>query len=240
MLLQGSIQRFKLADVLRFLAQIGATGVLEVRDFEEYGFIYVVDGRVEGISLPLSDERLGTRLVKAGCLTRRQLADALIEDSMLTHDEKKLRPLGQRLIEMGFTNEAAVREIMGVQTLDLVFELAYWRSGDFIYSETEQMPRFQIQIQADVHELLLDVQRRVDEGDQARKSGAGQEAEVCYACPVESECTPAIKAKHLKVDICLWRTLSAVADDDYQKLRDSRLLYRSKDEDAKTVLDASL
>ena len=65
MLLQGSIQKFNLAEVLRMLAGIAATGVLEVRDFEEYGFIYLVDGRVEGISLPLSDERLGTRLVKA-------------------------------------------------------------------------------------------------------------------------------------------------------------------------------
>ena len=52
MLLQGSIRRFDLAGVLQFLAQDAATGVLEVRDFEEYGFIYLVDGRVEGISLP--------------------------------------------------------------------------------------------------------------------------------------------------------------------------------------------
>jgi hypothetical protein len=239
MLLQGSIQRFNLAEILRMLAGIGATGVLEVRDFEEYGFIYLVDGHVEGISLPLSDERLGTRLVKAGCLTQRQLANVLLEDSALTHDEKMLRPLGQRLIEMGFTNEAAVREIMNLQTLDLVFELAYWRKGDFIYSETEQMPQFQIRIQADVGELLVDVQRRVAEGEHARKSDTGEAGEVCYACPVEEECTPAIKAKHLKVDVCLWRQLSAVDGDDYQKLRDSRLLYRKK-EDGKTVLDASL
>ena len=99
--------------VLRYLAQSTATGVLEVRDFEEYGFIYFVDGRVQGISLPLTDERLGTRLLKAGCLSQRQLADALMEDSALTHDEKKLKPLGQRLIEKGFTSEAMVREIMG-------------------------------------------------------------------------------------------------------------------------------
>ncbi len=239
MLLRGSIQRFKLVDVLRFLAGLGATGVLEVRDFEEYGFIYLIDGHVEGISLPLSDERLGTRLVKAGCLSHRELADALLEDAELSHDEKMLRPLGQRLIEMGFTNEAAVREIMNLQTLDLVFELAYWRNGDFIYSETEEMPRFQIQIQADVQELLSDVQRRVSEGERARKAGAGGQLEVCYACPLEKECTPSIKSRHLKEDICLWRELSAVADDDYQRLRDARRLYRSK-EKPKTVLDAEL
>ena len=240
MLLQGSIQRFNLTGVLSFLAQSAVTGVLEVRDFEEYGFIYLADGRVQAISLPLTDERLGTRLLKAGCLSQQQLADALMEDSALTHDEKKLKPLGQRLIEKGFTSEAMVREIMGEQTLDQVFELAYWRNGAFTYSEPEQMPHFQIEIQGDVQELLLDVERRAQEGEHARKFGMGQEEEVCYACPLESECTPAIKAKYLKVDICLWRKMSAVADDDYERLRDSRQLYRSKDDDAKTDLKASL
>ena len=83
MLLQGSIQRFNLVGVLRYLAQSAATGVLEVRDFEEYGFIYLVDGRVQGISLPLTDERLGTRLLKAGCLSERQLSDALRDSRQL-------------------------------------------------------------------------------------------------------------------------------------------------------------
>lgn len=129
---------------------------------------------------------------------------------------------------------------MGLQTLDQVFELAHWRNGVFLYDEPEEMPNFQIEIQGDVQELLLEAQRRVEEGEHARKSGRGQENEVCYACPLESECTPAIKAKYLKVDICLWRKLSAVADDDYERLRDSRQLYRSKEDDVKTVLDALL
>ena len=103
MLLEGSIHRFNLAGVLQFLAQGAATGVLEVRDFEEYGFIYLVDGRVEAISLPITDEKLGTRLVKAGCLTEQQLAEALMEDAGLSHDQKKFKPLGQRLIEKGYT-----------------------------------------------------------------------------------------------------------------------------------------
>ena len=48
MLLEGSIHRFNLAGVLQFLAQNAATGVLEVRDFEEYGFIYLVHGPGRG------------------------------------------------------------------------------------------------------------------------------------------------------------------------------------------------
>jgi len=229
-----------LASVLQFLAQNASTGVLEVRDFEEYGFIYLVSGSVEGISLPITDEKLGTRLLKAGCLSELQLAEALIEDSALTHDQRKFKPLGQRLIEKGFTSEAKIREVMGRQTLDQVFELAHWQNGVFVYDEPELMPRFQIAIQGNVQQLLLDAYRRIDEGEHSRKTVNVVENEVCYACPLDDECTPAIKEKHLKKDVCLWREMGAVLDDNYDKLRDARQLYRSREDDAGAVLDASL
>ena len=240
MLLEGSIHRFNLAGVLQFLAQGAASGVLEVRDFEEYGFIYLVRGQVEAISLPITDEKLGTRLVKAGCLSEQQLAEALMEDSGLSHDQKKLKPLGQRLMEKGYTTREQIRRIMERQTLDQVFELAHWTTGVFLYDEPERMPRFQIAIQGNVQKLLLDAYRRIDEGEHSRKTVNVVDNEVCYACPLEDECTPAIKAKHLKKDVCLWREMGAVLDDEYDKLRDSRQLYRSKEDDAGAVLDASL
>ena len=139
MLLEGSIHRFNLAGVLQFLAQGAATGVLEVRDFEEYGFIYLVKGQVEAISLPITDEKLGTRLVRAGCLTEQQLAEALMEDAGL-YKQKKFKPLGQRLIEKGYATREMIRRIMERQTTDQVFELAHWSSGVFLYDEPERMP----------------------------------------------------------------------------------------------------
>jgi hypothetical protein len=240
MLLQGSIHRFNLAGILQFLAQGTATGVLEVRDFEEYGFIYLVDGRVEAISLPITDEKLGTRLVKAGCLTEQQLAEALIEDAGLSHDQKKMKPLGQRLIEKGFTSEKAIRDVMARQTTDQVFELAHWQNGMFIYDEPERLPHFQITIQGNVQELLLEAYRRIDEGERSRKAANAVDNEVCYACPVEDECTDKIRTRHLKKDVCLWREMGAVLDEDYDRLRDARQLYRSREDDAKASLDASL
>ena len=110
----------------------------------------------------------------------------------------------------------------------------------FIYDEPDQMPHFQVTIQGNVQQLLLDAYRRIDEGEHARKTVNVVDNEVCYACPLEDECTPAIKAKHLKQDVCLWREMGAVLDDEYDKLRDARQLYRSKEDDAGAVLDASL
>jgi len=240
MLLQGSIHRFNLAGILQFLAQGAATGVLEVRDFEEYGFIYLVSGHVEGISLPVTDEKLGTRLVRADFLTEQQLAEALMEDAGLSREQKKFKPLGQRLIEKGYTTRDEIRNIMERQTLDQVFELAHWRNGVFLYDEPEQMPHFQVAIEADVQSLLMDALRRIDEGELARKAANVVDNEVCYACPLCDECGPVIKSKYLKVDICLWREMAAVLDETSERLRDARQLYRSREEDAGMTLDASL
>ena len=126
--------------------------------------------------------------MKAGCLTEQQLAEALMEDSGLSHDQKKFKPLGQRLIEKGYTTRDEIRHIMERQTMDQVFELAHWTSGVFLYEEPELMPRFQVAIEGDVQGLLLDAYRRIDEGELARKTRNVVDNEVCYACPLDDEC----------------------------------------------------
>jgi hypothetical protein len=97
-----------------------------------------------------------------------------------------------------------------------------------------------VAIEGDVQGLLLDAYRRIDEGELARKSAHVVDNEVCYRCPLGTECGPTIRTKYLKTDICLWREMGAVLDEGYDRLRDSRQLYRSRDEDAKVRLDASL
>lgn len=174
MILQGSIDRFSLVSVLQFLAQNSATGILEVRDGDEYGAIYLVNGRLEGISLPVNDDRLGVHLIRAGLLTEDQLALVLLEEEVDQEGGEGRKPLGQRLVEKGYTTEEAIRRAMHQLTLARVFELVHWRSGTFAYSEPQEMPEFQIAIKGDIHELLLRTQIRIDHGEQPRrKASAG-------------------------------------------------------------------
>jgi len=238
MMLQGSIRRFRLADVLQFLASEGATGVLEVRDFEEYGYIYLVDGQVEGISLPITDEKLGSRLVRAGLITEEMLGSVLLEHGSLSREDKKKTPLGQMLVERGYLTPQAVHDIMARQTLDQVFELAHWQNGVFIYDEPEEMPTFTVKLQGNIQELLLDAYRRIDEGQLARKARTKVDSEVCYACPSANECSDEVRAKYLKADHCLWRALAALLDEQQDLLRDARNLYRSREGDSRPELQA--
>ncbi len=239
MLLEGSIRRFNLASVLQFLAQAEASGVVEVRDFDEFGFVYLVGGHVEAISLPVTDEKLGNRLVRAGALTDQQLAEALMEEATMTHEEKKAKPLGQRLIDKGWTNAQTVQEVMARQLTDQVFALAQWQNGVFLYDEPERMPDFRVSIQANVQQLLLDAYRRIDEGEVARVQKTVVDNEVCFACPLEPRCDDVIKTKYLKRDVCLWRKMGAVIDDAYEQVQDSRKLYKSRDTVEKTDLETT-
>lgn len=214
MLLEGSLNKFKLAHVLQLLAHTGATGVLEVQNPEEYGFIYLVNGRVEGISLPLTDQKLGTRLVQAGYLTEQQLAEALADDLVLHPDEREAVPLGQRLIGKGFTTEARVREIVRQQASDWLFRLVQWHTGFFVYDEPQEMPDFQIQIQAELKDLLVEASQRIAESKRVSKREDEPGSELCALCPVSSECSAEIKARYLRKDVCLWRSMSGLGENE--------------------------
>ena len=240
MLLSGSIRRFDLASVLQFLAQAQATGIVEVRDFDEFGFIYLIEGRVQAISLPMTDEKLGTRLLRAGLLTEQQLSEVLMADTLLSKDEKKAKPLGQRLLDKGYITADQVRDIMAKQTLDQVFALAHWQNGMFEFDESETMPQFTIRIVGSVQELLLDAYRRIDEGEVMKTSKTVVDNEVCYGCPVESECSVEIKRKYLKPDVCLWRRMGAIIDDDYERVQDAQKLYKSSEANEKPTLETAL
>ena len=240
MLLSGSIRKFDLASVLQFLAQEHATGIVEVRDFDEFGFIYLIEGRVQAISLPMTDEKLGTRLLRAGLLTEQQLSEVLMADTLLSKEEKKAKPLGQRLLDKGYITADQVRDIMAKQTLDQIFALAHWQNGVFEFDESDKMPEFTIRIVGSVQELLLDAYRRIDEGEVMKTSKTVVDNEVCFGCPVESECSDDIKEKYLKSDVCLWRRMGAIIDDDYERVQDAQKLYKSRSANEKPTLETAL
>ncbi|NLE73378.1 MAG: DUF4388 domain-containing protein [Actinobacteria bacterium] len=207
MILWGRIQDFSIFAVLQFLAQYKKSGVLEIQDFEEYGSVFLTKGRVDAISLPLSDDLLGKRLVTAGALTEEQLRECLLE----AHERDVTEPLGLLLLRRGYTDRATLQEIVNKQIHDQALELSNWRSGSFKFTIPERPIQFPITPSIDVQTLLLDASRRLDEGDRPRREKIVVEEEICLTCTVE--CNEHIKARFLKNDVCLWRNMPAIAKD---------------------------
>lgn len=207
MILWGKIQEFSIFSILQFLATYRKSGILEIQDFEEYGYIYMTDGKVDAISLPLSDDLLGTRLVAAGVLTEEQLKECLLA---YTHDDSR-DPLGVVLLKRGYTDRETLQEIVNRQTYDQALQLSNWTSGTFKFVVPDRPIRFPITPSIDVQELLLEASRRLDEGERPRREKIQVEEEICLTCTIQ--CSEEIKARYLKSDICLWRNMPTIVKE---------------------------
>jgi len=204
MILWGKIKDFSIFSILQFLAAYEKTGVLEIQDFEEYGYVYMSRGRVDAISLLLSDDLLGSRLVSAGVLSEEQLKECMLSYS----EEENQEPLGVVLLKRGYTDRETLQDIVNRQTHDQALQLSNWTSGTFKFVLPERPVHFPITPSIDVQNLLLEASRRLDEGERPRKAKLKVEEEICATCTIE--CSDEIKERFLKNDICLWRNMPTI------------------------------
>jgi hypothetical protein len=215
MILWGNIGDFPLFTVLQFLASQRCTGVLEIQDFEEYGAVYLYRGRIEAVSLPQADEEFGARLVAAGALTEEKVKECWMRWS----DDETGVPIVARLLEAATGDRAELVKIVDRHTADQVMQLMYWSAGTFRFTVPAETIRFPVVPSTDVENLLLEAYRRVDEGERPRREKVSIGEELCMSCSLE--CTPRIKARYLKPDVCLWRNMPSV-------LKDSRFQQRRR------------
>jgi len=214
MILWGNIREFPLFNVLQFLASQRRTGILEIQDFEEYGAIYLSSGRIEAISMPLSDESLGDRLVSAGTLTANQAKECWMRYS---HEEGG-QPVVAALLEMAHGERQVLVEIVNRHIADQVMQLMYWSTGTFRLVVPAKPIRFAVVPSLDVENLLLEAYRRVDEGERPRREKVSVDEEFCLTCTLD--CSVEIKSRYLKPDVCLWRSMpSVLKDPNFRGLR---------------------
>jgi hypothetical protein len=206
-ILWGKIQDFSVFSILQFLAAYRKSGVLEIQDFEEYGYVYMTDGRVDAISLPLSDDLLGSRLVSAGVLGEDQLKECLLT---YAHDESR-EPLGLMLLKKGYTDRKTLQDIVNRQTYDQALQLSNWTAGTFKFVVPDRAIHFPITPSIDVQQLLLEASRRLDEGERPRREKIQVEEEICLTCTID--CSEEIRARYLKTDLCLWRNMPTIVKD---------------------------
>lgn len=207
MILWGKIQDFSIFIILQFLAAFRKTGTLEIQDFEENGCVYMTDGRVDAISLPFSDDLLGDRLVAAGALTRTQLKECLMAHAEQDNPE----PIGALLLRKGYTDRRILQEIVNRQTYDQALQLSNWTTGTFKFVVADQPILFPVTPSVSVQELLLEASRRLDQGERPRREKIQVDEEICLTCTIT--CSPEIKERYLKTDICLWRNLPTIVRD---------------------------
>ena len=225
MILWGDIAEFPLFTVLQFLAAQRRSGVLEIQDFEEQGTVYLSSGRIAAISLVQGDEDFGTRLVTAGALTETEVKECWMRWS--SGDEEGL-PLLAHLLNAAKAEHKVLASVVDRHTADQVIQLMYWNSGTFRFVLPAKTIRFRAVPTVTVENLLLDAYRRVDEGERPRREKVFVEEELCASCTLE--CSPKIKGRYLKQDVCLWRIMpSVLKDPNFDGRRKKRALAEIED-----------
>ncbi|OFW55885.1 MAG: hypothetical protein A2133_01255 [Actinobacteria bacterium RBG_16_64_13] len=207
MILWGEISEFPLFSLLQFLAGQRWTGVLEIQDFEELGAVYLVRGRIEAVGMAAWDEMLSARLVAAGVLTEAKAKESLMEYSV----SDTLRPVPSFLLEKAQGDRRILVDVVNRHISDVIVQLMYWNSGTFRLTTPDDPIFFPVVPSLDVESFLLDAYRRVDEGERPWRDKISGEQELCLTCTIE--CTPEIKGRYLKRDVCLWRSMPSVLKD---------------------------
>jgi len=222
-ILWGKIQDFSIFSILQFLASYRKTGRLEIQDFEEYGYIYMTNGMVDAISLPLSDDFLGNHLVAAGILTQDQLKECLLAHAEMEDPE----PLAVLLLRRGHADRRILQEIVNRQTYDHALQLSNWTTGTLKFVALDKPIQFPITPSVSVQELLLEASRRLDQGERPRREKIQVEEEICVTCTIP--CGPEIKERYLKTDICLWRNMPTIVYDHAYDTAKTRAIAEADD-----------
>lgn len=135
MAIEGSLQEFRLPDILQMVAQQGKTGILTVQGEATIVAVSFLDGGVVAAdSLQETvEERLGQVLVREGLLSRAEMDEALERQQV---GEGRLVDL---LVDAGFLGRGEVLEGLRLQTRELLRELLSWEAGDFKFYANDEV-----------------------------------------------------------------------------------------------------
>ena len=205
MILWGNISHFSVFMILQLLAGYQKSGLLELEHNGETAVVFLKDGYVQAVSLPKNDHLLGTRLVQEGCLSRSDLHKVMLSAGGREGQEF----LGAAISNSGLAEENSLVRILKEQAYENTLELSDWVRGTFKFVVPVQPVVFSVAPQINVQHLLLEISRRLDEGQRPAKTKTNsQTAQLCASCT--SGCTLDQRKKYLRGSVCLWRNMPSV------------------------------
>lgn len=155
-MLKGTLDDFSLQDVFRLAAWAARSGKLEVQRRAGSGRVFFRDGEIYYAESSVSREPLGQKLIWAGAVTQPQLQKALEENV------KTGQRVGDILLETGAVTLRQIEMAVRSQMEDAIFDLLRWDFGEFEWEPGAEIDA-EINITADVEELIYEASRRIEE-----------------------------------------------------------------------------
>jgi hypothetical protein len=133
--LEGSIDAFSLPDIFQLLSFTKKTGGLHLAHAGSDGVVFFAGGQVTGASSDSSRQPLARRLVGSGTVSDDALSAAV--DAASGGDGVGVV---RALLEHGAVDADLLRRAATDQSVDAVFDLLRWESGDFAFVMDEPNP----------------------------------------------------------------------------------------------------
>jgi len=161
-ILEGSLDRFEVPDLLSFLGTGGRTGVLVLERPDRESKVFLREGRPVFATSTAEELRFGSMLVRLGKVRADVLAQAL-----------KRQPggrIGQALLSEKILTEAELLAFLKVQVSEVIFDAFAWTEGAFSFFDEVPPPATVVTLEMDLLNLIIEGMRRLD--DPARAEAA--------------------------------------------------------------------
>ncbi len=158
--LQGSLDPFKLPDVLTFLHSTRKTGMLTLTLAEREAYVFLRNGEVVYAASNQESLRLGPMLVRKKKLSRAQAEE--IDDLMLRSGGR----FGDIALQNGILSQSQLDDFLKVQVSEVIYDAFVWKSGDFGFYDGIDLPKHAVTIAIDLSNLIMEGARRIDEWEE--------------------------------------------------------------------------
>ncbi len=161
-ILEGSLDRFEVPDLLSFLGTGGRTGVLVFERPDRESKVFLREGRPVFATSTGEDLRFGSMLVRLGKVRAEVLERAL-----------KRQPggrIGQVLLSEKILTEQELAAFLKVQVSEVIFDAFGWNEGAFSFFDDVPPPATVVTLEMDLLNLIIEGMRRLD--DPARAEAA--------------------------------------------------------------------
>jgi uncharacterized protein DUF4388/FHA domain-containing protein len=155
--LEGSLSRFEVPDVLTFLNMGRRSGLLAMERADQETKLFIRDGNPVFATSSRDELRLGDMLIRLGKVTAADLDYALE-----SHRGRGYR-LGQALLAERLLSEAELASFLKVQVSEVIFDTFEWKDGVFTFWDNVPPPATAVTLLMDLQNLIMEGSRRIDE-----------------------------------------------------------------------------
>jgi hypothetical protein len=158
--LQGSLESFRLPEILTFLSTARKTGTLDVESSAWRTTLFLDGGALIYATSNQAALRLGELLLRKRRISAEQFAQI---DALMQSDGGRF---GQIAVQQGVLAEAQLRDFLKIQVSDILFDAFLWKHGSFSFLDEMTLPPYAITISVDLTNLIMEGARRIEEWEQ--------------------------------------------------------------------------